>query len=80
MLDKNQTATFVEKASPEWADTREIAKILGLSPSYFAKGRVYGYGPPYAKFGAAVRYHVPTAKSWAAEKLRRSTSDVGAAA
>jgi hypothetical protein len=37
-------------------DPDAAAKVLDLSPSWLAKGRMYGYGPDFIQIGRAIRY------------------------
>ena len=37
-------------------DSEAAAKILGVSTSWMAKGRVYGYGPDFIEIGRTIRY------------------------
>jgi hypothetical protein len=37
-------------------DEAAASKILGVSTSWLAKGRVYGYGPEFIQIGRSIRY------------------------
>ena len=52
-------------------DEKVAAKMLGMSRSWLARGRMDGASknglahPPYYKFGTAVRYSVADLEEWA---------------
>jgi hypothetical protein len=64
----------------KFCDVNGAAEILNVSESFLNKKRLTGDGPEYVKFGKAVRYPVAGLFEWAASRVRRSTSDAGAAA
>jgi predicted DNA-binding transcriptional regulator AlpA len=59
----------------EFVDTRELARITGISKSTWDKRRLTGDTPPYIKVGRSVRYHLRTATGWLEKQSRFSTSD-----
>jgi predicted DNA-binding transcriptional regulator AlpA len=59
----------------EFVDTRELARITGISKSTWDKRRLTGDTPPYIKLGRSVRYRLRTATEWLETKSRASTSD-----
>lgn len=59
----------------EFIDTRELAKITGISKSTWDKRRLTGDTPPYIKLGRSVRYRLTIAMSWLEKRSRSSTSD-----
>jgi Helix-turn-helix domain len=69
----------VAKTLREYVDVKDAAKILRVSASFLNKLRMTGAGPPFVKFGAAVRYPIPALMAWAEARMRKSTSDSGAA-
>lgn len=44
--------------------TKQVARLTGLSPSYFEKGRTYQYGPAYIRLGRAIRYRQADVQKW----------------
>lgn len=44
--------------------TKQVARLTGLSPSFFEKGRTYGYGPNYVRLGRAIRYRQGDVQKW----------------
>jgi excisionase family DNA binding protein len=48
-------------------DRGELARLLGVSPSFISKMMVEE-GLPYFKIGRAVRYDVKSVKSWLLER------------
>lgn len=67
----------VASGLPAVVDTREAARLLGLSPRTLEGMRVRGEGPPFSKLGGAVRYRLAALEAYLAECERRSTSDPG---
>jgi predicted DNA-binding transcriptional regulator AlpA len=59
----------------QYVDTRELAKLTGVSASTWNKRRLTGDTPPFVKIGRSVRYHVPVVVAWLAHHQRSSTSD-----
>lgn len=57
----------------------EEAWRLGLAPKTLANQRCRGDGPPFLKVGRLVRYNPDLTDAWLEERVRRSTSDIGAA-
>lgn len=47
-----------------WLCTKGLARYIGLSPSFFEKGRVKGYGPPFHKIRGSVRYKMEDVDAW----------------
>jgi excisionase family DNA binding protein len=52
----------------------EAAKVLKLSLSWLAKGRMRGHGPPYMKVGRSIRYSEAALLQWMKSQQRLSTS------
>jgi hypothetical protein len=52
----------------------EAAKILNLSTSWLAKGRMDGTGPEFVKFGRAVRYKQTSLLKFIQEQTRTNTN------
>jgi len=53
--------------------TKELASLLGLSQSYFDKGRSYGYGPRYLRLQASgkngkILYRPEAVEEWLASQ------------
>lgn len=50
----------------EWLCTKQVARLTGLSTSYFEQARLRGrsYGPPWHKIGARVRYRLSEVLAW----------------
>ena len=65
--------------TPTYMNPKQAAGYLGLSTSQLAKWRVYGGGPAYSKACRSVRYTRDELDAWMAARVRRSTSDKGAA-
>lgn len=65
--------------TPAYLNPKQAAVYLGLSTSQLAKWRVYGGGPAYSKASRSVRYTRDELDAWMAARVRRSTSDKGAA-
>ncbi|MCC5975442.1 MAG: helix-turn-helix domain-containing protein [Rubellimicrobium sp.] len=52
--------------SPFLCDTREAARLLGLSASHLEKLRFYRKpGPPFVRIGKAIRYPIDGLHDWA---------------
>lgn len=61
-------------------DTKQAARLLGLSPGTLANWRVAGSGPRFVKgdrLGSFVRYATRDLLAWRDAHIRRSTSDKG---
>lgn len=56
--------------------TKHVARMTGLSASYFEKGRTYGYGPAYVRFGRAIRYRPTDVQKW----MEANHHEIGGAA
>ncbi len=54
-----------------YVNTREAAKLLGLSPRTLDTYRCTGAGPRYYRFGGCVRYRVMDLDAWAAGRRQR---------
>ena len=52
-------------------DPEAAAKILGVSTSWLAKGRVYGYGPEFIEIGRSIRYSPSGLLSYVAARTRK---------
>jgi len=52
----------------------EVAKLLGVSPSWLAKARLTGTGPRFIKIGRAVRYARSAVREFILSCQRHSTS------
>ena len=55
--------------------TKEVAKLTGLSTSYFEKGRIYGYGPKFIRLQATgkngkILYRLDAVEEWLAAQER----------
>jgi hypothetical protein len=55
-------------------DSEAAAKILGVSTSWLAKGRVYGYGPEFIEIGRSIRYSPSGLLSYAAARTRKPSN------
>jgi predicted DNA-binding transcriptional regulator AlpA len=53
----------------------EVAKLLGVSPSWLAKSRLTGTGPRFIKIGRAVRYARSAVREFILSRQRHSTSE-----
>jgi predicted DNA-binding transcriptional regulator AlpA len=53
----------------------EVAKLLGVSPSWLAKSRLTGTGPRFIKSGRAVRYARSAVREFILSRQRHSTSE-----
>jgi hypothetical protein len=61
-------------------DEREAADLIGLTPRFLQVRRQNGDGPPFVRVSSrCVRYRPEDLRAWAADRLRTSTSDLGAA-
>ncbi len=60
---------------PIYVDTREAARLLGISPRTLDRFRVSGEGPVFHKFGKRVCYARTDLEDWAASRRRTSTAD-----
>lgn len=58
--------TNMSARADEWLCTKQVARLTGLSPSYFEKSRLRGrgYGPPWHKIGGRVRYRLSEVLAW----------------
>jgi hypothetical protein len=55
---------------------KEAAKLLKVSASWLAKGRMRGDGPPFIKLGLrAIRYSEAALVQWTKSQQRMSTSE-----
>lgn len=54
--------------------TKQLAKVLGLSPQTLEKWRVTGGGPVFQKIGRAVRYDWGDVEVWMAGRRVKSTA------
>jgi hypothetical protein len=52
-------------------DSDAAAKILGVSTSWLAKGRVYGYGPDFIEIGRSIHYSPSALLNYAAAQTRK---------
>ncbi len=55
--------------------TKDVARLTGLSASYFEKGRIYGYGPKFIRLQATgktgkVLYRLEAVEEWLAAQER----------
>jgi hypothetical protein len=55
-------------------DSEAAAKILGVSTSWLAKGRVYGYGPDFIEIGRTIRYSPSSLLRYAAARTRKPSN------
>jgi predicted DNA-binding transcriptional regulator AlpA len=53
----------------------EVAKLLGVSPSWLAKSRLSGTGPRFIKIGRAARYARSAVREFILSRHRHSTSE-----
>jgi predicted DNA-binding transcriptional regulator AlpA len=53
----------------------QVAKVLGVSPSWLAKSRLNGTGPRFIKIGRAVRYAMSAVREYILSRQRDSTSE-----
>jgi predicted DNA-binding transcriptional regulator AlpA len=53
----------------------QVAKLLGVSPSWLAKSRLNGTGPRFTKMGRAVRYALSAVRDYILSRQRNSTSE-----
>ena len=60
-----------------YLDTRQAAKLLGLSSKTLSRYRVSGDGPVFHKFGTLIRYRREDLEAWTESRRRASTSDDG---
>ena len=69
----------LRSSEPMLLTEKQAAKILGFSPRTLQKWRGRGDGPAFLKISSrgAVRYRRSDLEDWVANRLRRSTSDVG---
>ena len=49
---------------PKVFDTKETAKILGISPGTLQNYRVDGRGPRFCRIGGAIRYQLAEINLW----------------
>ena len=59
----------------ECLDTRESARLLGLSPRTLEKWRYEGSGPPFLKMGRRVLYTKEDLVAWMYRRRCHSTSE-----
>ena len=70
------TATSTKPRNPKTKSlltTKDVARLTGLSASYFEKGRVYGYGPKFIRLKSIgktgkVLYRVEAVEEWLKEQ------------
>lgn len=55
-IDARLSACEPASATPEFVNSKQAARILGVSNSSMEGWRARGVGPVYCKIGAAVRY------------------------
>ena len=55
----------MKATSRRYLTTKELPAIIGLSVSFFEKGRIYGYGPPYYKQRGRILYKESEVVRWA---------------
>ena len=48
---------------PEYLNTKQLARLLGVTPNMLEKHRSARMGFPFAKVGSRVVYHWPTIKT-----------------
>jgi predicted DNA-binding transcriptional regulator AlpA len=53
----------------------QVARLLGVSPSWLAKSRMNGTGPRFVKIGRAVRYAMSAVQEYIKSRQRLSTSE-----
>jgi predicted DNA-binding transcriptional regulator AlpA len=53
----------------------QVAKVLGVSPSWLAKSRLNGTGPRFIKIGRAVRYAMSAVREYILSRQRDSTGE-----
>ncbi len=58
-------STDTENRPSPWMTTKEVAKYLGISPSFVRLMASEGRGPPRVKFGKRVKYHEAEVDEWA---------------
>jgi hypothetical protein len=58
-------------------DSEAAAKILGVSTSWLAKGRVYGYGPDFIEIGRSIHYSPSALLNYAAAQTRKPSDKRG---
>ena len=49
----------------------QVAKVLGVSPSWLAKSRLNGTGPRFIKIGRAVRYAMSAVREYILSRQRK---------
>lgn len=55
--------------------TKQMARLLSVSPQWLEIGRVKGYGPPYLKLTPrAIRYRLSEVREWLDKRAYQSTS------
>jgi excisionase family DNA binding protein len=59
----------------EYLNTREVAKILAVSPRTIEKWRVTGEGPRFYRLGRVPRYSRDDIRSWVESRGYRSTTE-----
>ena len=58
-------------------DSEAAAKILGVSTSWLAKGRMYGYGPDFIEIGRSIHYSPSALLNYAAAQTRKPSDKRG---
>lgn len=48
--------------------TREVARLVGMTPGGLAEIRRRGGGPPYYRIGGRVRYRLADVRAWIASR------------
>ena len=65
----------MSQKDPCYLNTRQAAKLIGLSPSTLNRMRVTGEGPLYAKAGRRVLYDRADLVAWVNDRKRRFTAE-----
>lgn len=55
---KPQRGTPVWDGPPEWLDTKQAAKIMGVTVKGLESLRMRGVGPKYVRIGRSIRYRL----------------------
>ena len=80
-LDRRATelAEAVVGAEEDLLDTRQTAKLLGVSMQWLEIGRQKGYGPPFIRISPRrVRYRRDKLRKWLRDRAEyRSTKELG---
>ena len=74
-VNGNGEVVIMNDESARYLDTREAARLLGLSNRTLDRYRVTGEGPVFHRFGTRIRYAQADLDEWAAARRMRSTSD-----